>query len=84
MLGASGTLVAGGVFDAVSAGPAYTLKILSRCDVNSDGSINLTDVQLAINALLNKTACPIAGNTCTPAVVVSIIAAALGGACLGV
>jgi hypothetical protein len=81
LLGASGTLVAGGVADAVTAGPSASMTILSRCDTNSDGAVNVTDVEAAISAFINKTACPIAGDTCAPAVITSVISASLGGAC---
>ena len=56
----------------------------NACDVNTDGSVNVVDVQLVTNMYLGTTPCTanIAGlNTCTPTVVQTVVNTALGGTC---
>jgi hypothetical protein len=57
----------------------------SACDLNADGVINSTDVQLAINQALGVAACKsadlIGSGTCTVADVQRIINASLGQSC---
>lgn len=76
LLGASTT--AGSVI--LSTG-TYTLKILSKCDVNGDGTVNVADVQLVISALLTGGLCPLSGASCTLSSIVKVIIAVSGGAC---
>ena len=56
------------------------------CDLNSDGQVNILDVQLAINAALGITACGAADldedGTCNIVDVMRVINAALGMACV--
>lgn len=77
LLGASTT--AGAVI--LSTGTPYTLKILSKCDVNGDGTVNVADVQLVISALLTGGLCPLSGASCTLSSIVKVIIAVSGGAC---
>ena len=64
----------------ISGSPA-AIKVLSPCDLNSDGVVNTADVQILINAALGITACPISGITCNLVAVINEIIAANGGAC---
>jgi len=58
----------------------------SACDVNGDGAVNASDVQLAINQALGLTPCGSAdlqhSGKCTVVDVQRIINASLGGACI--
>jgi len=74
----SGTNVNG-----VVSGPVYSLKILSICDLNGDGIVNVADVMLAINGLIGTTTCPLSAvaGGCTLANVVNEIIAVTGGTC---
>jgi hypothetical protein len=57
----------------------------SPCDLNQDGKIDSTDVQLATNMALGTASCTatIAGtNVCNVVVVQRVVNAALGGVCL--
>jgi hypothetical protein len=56
----------------------------SACDLNSDGIVNVTDVQLAINMSIGVTPCTAnvyGANVCNIVVVQRVINAALGGSC---
>src|SRR5579862_2697094 len=56
----------------------------SPCDLNGDGSVNVADVQLAVNEALGLSSCTMnldGTGTCDIADVQRVIAAALGGAC---
>lgn len=63
------------------SGAPYTLKVLSPCDLNGDGSITVADVQTMINAVLGLATCPAGIGTCNLAAVVYEIIAAGGGVC---
>jgi hypothetical protein len=76
LLGAS---VAGEPIPLVS-GPVYSLRVLSKCDVNQDGLIDFRDVQAMVGVLDNGGTCPLSGG-CTVAALVVVLVAALGGAC---
>jgi hypothetical protein len=61
--------------------------VSSPCDVNQDGTINVVDVQLEINAALGMTACAQVydidkDGLCNIVDVQRVIAAALGGPCV--
>lgn len=58
--------------NGLTPGASYSIKVLSRCDFNGDGVVNVADVQLVVNALLNGTSCPIvaASGGCTAITVV--------------
>jgi hypothetical protein len=55
----------------------------SACDLNSDGSVNVVDVQLAVNMDLGLRSCPsdLDGGVCNSALVQQIVNAALGEGC---
>jgi len=66
-------------FKAASTGAS------NACDLNSDGTINVIDVQLAINMDLGATPCTAAidgTDVCNVVVVQRVINAALGGTCV--
>ena len=67
--------------NGMTPGPLYSIKVLSRCDVNSDGIVNAADIQLVINAALGLGACPLSGTACNLVAVVNEVIAANGGAC---
>jgi hypothetical protein len=62
------------------SGAPYSLKVLSRCDLNGDGTVNIADIQLIVNAVLNASACPIsaASGGCTILTVVTEESVAAG------
>src|SRR5437870_4448268 len=56
----------------------------SPCDVNTDGSVNIVDVQRVVNQSLGNSACTADLNkdgTCNVADVQLVITSALGGVC---
>jgi len=58
---------------------------LNACDLNADGAVNSTDVQLSINMSLGTTPCTaaVAGtNVCNAEVVQRVVNASLGNGCL--
>ncbi len=69
--------------NGLTPGATYSIKVLSPCDLNGDGAINVSDVQSVVNAIVNAGACPIttANGGCTVITVVQEIIAAGGGAC---
>lgn len=75
VIGGQGVMVNG-----MTVGVAYSIKVLSRCDLNSDGIVNAADVQLMIGDALGLSTCP-TGYTCNLVAVVNEIIAATGGAC---
>jgi len=62
-----------------TAGAGYVLKILSHCDVNGDGTVNVTDIQQVINGVIGTGTCPFAA--CSLQTVQFEIIASNGGAC---
>lgn len=62
-------------------GALYTLHVLSLCDINSDGVVNVADVQMMINQALGLATCSLAGG-CTVVQVQAVIITALGHACV--
>jgi len=66
----------------MTAGPPYSLKVLSTCDLNADGNVNVQDVQIVISAVIGSGTCPasITGG-CTLITILQEIIAANGGAC---
>lgn len=69
--------------NGLAPGAAYSVKVLSPCDLNGDGTITVADAQLVVNALVSGGACPIStvNGGCTVVTVVQEIVAAGGGAC---
>jgi hypothetical protein len=60
---------------------------LNACDLNSDGTVNVVDGQLAVNMYLGLTPCTanvVGLGICTTDVVNRVITAALGGTCVTV
>lgn len=78
--GLFGASTAGTSVNGITSGPAFSIKVLSRCDLNQDGAVNLADVQLMVNDLLGISACPV-GLTCSLVGAEQIVIAANGGAC---
>jgi len=67
---------------AASSGTAYSLLVLSKCDIDQSGSTNAADVMAMLNGLIGHTTCPYAGSGgCSLANVFSVLLAANGGAC---
>ncbi len=64
------------------AAPANA-QALNACDLNSDGQVNILDVQMAMN-MANGALCTaqIVGNNCNVIMVQRVINAALGGPCV--
>ncbi len=57
----------------------------SACDLNSDGAVNVVDVQLATNMTLGISSCTAnvyGSNTCNVIVIQRVTNAALGGSCV--
>ncbi len=78
---------------ANSAAASYTFAsktsaaaaALNACDLNSDGTVNVVDGQLAVNMYLGLTPCTanvVGLGICTTDVVNRVITAALGGTCV--
>lgn len=58
---------------------------LNACDLNSDGAVNVTDVQLAINMSVGSTTCTaniMGAGVCDIIVVQRVVNAALGQGCI--
>jgi hypothetical protein len=73
-----------GAYEANSGAVPPPPPTSSSCDLNGDGLVNATDVQLAINATVGLTVCPASNLTlsgCNVVVVQRVVNAALGGAC---
>lgn len=75
VLGGAGVNVNG-----MAAGAAAVIKVLSRCDLNSDGLVNSADVQLMVSFALGQASCP-SGYACNLVGVLNEIIAANGGSC---
>jgi hypothetical protein len=72
---------------AVSFQVSTSAAALNACDLNSDGTVNIVDGQLAVNMYLGLTPCTanvVGLGICTTDVVNRVIAAALGGTCVTV
>ncbi len=70
---------------AVLGQTAMTASSANLCDLNSDGSVNVIDVQLAVNMSLGLTSCGAnieGSNVCNSDVVLRVVNAALGGQCV--
>jgi hypothetical protein len=63
------------------SGSVYSLQVLSRCDLNGDGSVNVTDIQMALNQALGIQACSFSGG-CGIVSLQAVIIAASGGKCV--
>lgn len=65
----------------ITPGATYSITVLpGRCDVNGDGKVDSTDVNLVVQAVTGKGSCPLSGG-CTLQSLVAVILAALGGSC---
>lgn len=64
----------------VVSGAPYSLRVLSRCDLNGDGTVNVVDVMVAVNAVLGVGSCPVSGG-CSLETILYVISAAAGNAC---
>jgi hypothetical protein len=67
--------------NGLASGTTYSLKLLSRCDLNGDGLINAADVMVAVNAVIQETPCPPFLASCSIVTVVEVASAAQGNAC---
>jgi glucose/arabinose dehydrogenase len=74
---------------AINSGRVQRIQFtaaVSRCDVNADGSTNVSDVQLSVNQALGAASCGSGDinqdGQCTVVDVQRIVNAALGGACV--
>jgi len=78
--------IAGGEHHSSTVSFRAAAVVLSPCDINSDGTTNVLDVQLVANMLPGGTAaCTVnitGAGVCTPTTVQRIVSAALGGACV--
>lgn len=65
------------------AGSPLSIKVLSPCDLNGDGVVNVADVQLIVAAIVSGAACPVsvANGGCSILTLVQEVVAATGGAC---
>ena len=86
-LSVTGTLAAAqqGWFVPITAAPAFSLTVLSMCDLNGDGKIDANDVILMVNQATQKAPCTndLTGDgTCDAQDVQRVVIAASGGACL--
>ncbi len=63
---------------------AMEAQALNACDLNSDGAVNNTDVQLAVNMSLGTATCTanIIGSSVCNVVVVQRVVNAIGGTCV--
>ena len=75
-LGATGA----GLNVTTSAGPAMSMKVLSFCDINGDGVVNLADVTIVIDAIIGTGTCPLTAG-CSLQTVLAVVQNSLGGAC---
>jgi hypothetical protein len=90
-LGAYEYLTAGGydisddIIDEFSVTPPAS-SVVNKCDLNSDGVVNVVDVAIAISQALGNTPCGSAdlqsNGTCNVIDVQRIVAASLGGQCI--
>jgi fibronectin type 3 domain-containing protein len=67
------------------AAPSWAQGALNACDLNADGTVNVIDVQLAINmdlGLLSCSATVDGAGVCNSDVVDKVVTAALGGTCV--
>ncbi len=74
-----------GWFVPIMAAPAYSLTVLSMCDLNGDGKTDADDVMLIVNQATQKSPCTndLTGDgVCDAQDVQRVVIAASGGACL--
>jgi hypothetical protein len=79
------TLDVAGTYASSTASFKAASAAISPCDLNQDGVVNLTDVQLSVNMTLGLVPCTanIGGaGVCNIAVIQRVVNAALGGACV--
>jgi len=80
-----GARVRSGAALAFLALPLVAATSYSPCDLNQDGVVNATDVQLAIDMALGSIPCTAnidGAGVCNVAIVQRVVNAALGGACV--
>ncbi len=78
------TLQGFAVNPAPVSGTAYSITVVaSPCDLNGDGTVNIADVQAAINGTIGTGSCPIttANGGCSVVTIQEIVIAVNGGAC---
>lgn len=75
-------VAAGGTTGPTGTGNGGTVAA-GVCDLNSDGVVNVVDVQLAVNIDLGLLSCPVGldGGVCGPTLVQQVLTAALGEGC---
>lgn len=71
-----------GMAVSITAAPTpYSIKVLSKCDVNGDGKVDFTNDALpVIKALIGNGTCPLSGG-CTLQTAFAVLSAAAGNAC---
>jgi len=78
-------LAAGGLALVASARTGLAQSMFNACDLNQDGTVNVVDVQLAVNMYIGTSPCTatVAGTgVCNQDVVNRIKTAAIGGTCV--
>jgi hypothetical protein len=85
----SGVHTVRSVFLALLAASTFSItasaQALNACDLNKDGAVNNSDVQLAVNMSLGTTTCTanvLGASVCNVVTVQRVVNAALGGACV--
>jgi hypothetical protein len=74
-----------GTYSSSTASFKSALSAISPCDLNQDGVVNMTDVQLSVNMALGLAPCTAnvgGAGVCNIAVVQRVVNAALGASCL--
>jgi hypothetical protein len=64
----------------LTAGAALAGTVLSKCDINSDGQVNVTDIQVELAGIIGTASCA-TGNSCTILNLEKVIEAVLGKGC---
>jgi len=68
---------------SISSGPAYSINVTyNPCDVNQDGSVNYSDAELIVQAIIGSASCPATFSAgCSLDSLQAVLTAASGGAC---
>lgn len=64
----------------VTNSPAYSITVTSKCDLNTDGTVDVQDVQIMVNIIRSLIPCP-GTLTCSFQTLIQIAVAAGGGVC---
>jgi hypothetical protein len=64
---------------ATLSGTPYAILVVNRCDVNSDGVVNGTDVRAVIDGITGRGACPL--SACNLQAAIAVLLASMGQAC---